>query len=44
MIPNQKLSIYLKRYYSYHQIKDAESDKIIDIITDKYVKRKFCSL
>lgn len=37
MTPNKKLSIYLNRYYSYHKIKDAESDKILDI-TFEYIQ------
>ncbi len=39
MTTKKELSAYLKQYYSYHQIKDAGSDKTIDIITFKYVKR-----
>lgn len=31
MASNKKLSTYLNGYYSYHKIKDAESDEVLDI-------------
>lgn len=37
MAPDKKLSIYLNHYYSYHKIKDAESDEILDI-TFEYIQ------
>lgn len=38
MTTKKELSAYLKQYYSYHQIKNAGSDKTIDIITSKYIQ------
>ena len=37
MASDKKLSTYLNRYYSYHKIKDAESDNLIDI-TFEYIR------
>ncbi len=37
MASNKKLSTHLNRYYSYHKIKDAESDEILDI-TFEYIQ------
>ncbi|MBK7475018.1 MAG: hypothetical protein IPI11_02975 [Haliscomenobacter sp.] len=37
MTSSKKLSTYLNRYYSYHKIKDAEFDQILDI-TFEYIQ------